>query len=187
MSAIAPTTQAMSSPVQTQTPARPSSANGMNATANGGGYRKIANPPATIDGRVVERLAIEQALRGLDVRLVVVARAVSSALTRMARVVATKTTMATGGRNARARVTSGADPPDAPVQQPDADQVPRDGEAQAQAGMHPRAAPVGPADRHDGDPVAAPPGEVDQLDVEHDALDPLGFEEVVRGRRVGSP
>ena len=37
----------MSSAVQTQRPAAPSQANGMNATANGGGYRKIANPPAT--------------------------------------------------------------------------------------------------------------------------------------------
>ncbi len=37
MSAIAPTTQAISSPVQTHTPAGPSSANGTKATANGGG------------------------------------------------------------------------------------------------------------------------------------------------------
>ena len=36
-------------------------------------------------------------------------------------------------------------------------------------------------DRHDRQPVAAPPGEVDQLDVEDDARDPLRREQVVRG------
>ena len=39
-------------------------------------------------------------------------------------------------------------------------------------------ASVGPADRHDGDPVAAPAGEVDQFDVEDDARDPLLAEQV---------
>ena len=37
MSAIAPTTQAIRSPVQTHTPAGPSRANGTKATAKGGG------------------------------------------------------------------------------------------------------------------------------------------------------
>ena len=53
---------------------------------------------------------------------------------------------------------------------------------QARAGAHPRAALVVPADRHDRDPVAAPPSEVDQLDVEDDARDLLAREQVVRGR-----
>ena len=47
MSAMAPMTHATSRPVHTHSPAEPSSANGTKATANGGGYRKIAKPPAT--------------------------------------------------------------------------------------------------------------------------------------------
>ena len=64
----------------------------------------------------------------------------------------------------------------------DPEQVPGDPQRQARAGAHPRAAPVVPADRHDRQPVAAPAGEVDQLDVEHDARDLLAGEQVVRGR-----
>ena len=90
--------------------------------------------------------------------------------------------MASGGRNARARVTSGADPPDAPVQQSDPDEIPGDGQGQAGPRPHARATPVRPADGDDGDPVAAPAGEVDELHVEHDAADLLGLEQVV-GRR----
>ncbi len=48
MSAIAATMQPISNAVQAHSPAgSPSSANGTKASANGGGYRKIANPPAT--------------------------------------------------------------------------------------------------------------------------------------------
>ena len=47
-------------------------------------------------------------------------------------------------------------------------------------GAHPRAAPVVPADRDDRHRVAATAGQVDELDVEDDARDPLPREEVVR-------
>ena len=44
---------------------------------------------------------------------------------------------------------------------------------------HPRAALVGPADRDDGERVAALAGQEDQFDVEHDARDLLAREQVV--------
>ena len=52
---------------------------------------------------------------------------------------------------------------------------------------HPRAALVEPADRHDGDPIAAPAGEVDELDVEDDAGDPLSGEQVLGGGSRETP
>ena len=67
-----------------------------------------------------------------------------------------------------------------PVEERDPEEVPRDAQREARARPHPRAAPVVPADRHDRDPVAAPPGEVDELDVEDDARDLLAREQVVR-------
>ena len=51
---------------------------------------------------------------------------------------------------------------------------------------HARPAPVVPADRHDRDPIPAPAGQVDQLDIEDDARDLLAREEVVR-RRAREP
>ena len=68
------------------------------------------------------------------------------------------------------------------MEQRDPEEVPGDAEGQARPRAHPRAAAILPADRDDGDPVAAPPGEVDELDVEDDAGDLLAREEVLRRR-----
>src|SRR5262245_53613206 len=57
----------------------------------------------------------------------------------------------------------------AAMDQRDPEQIPGDPQRQARPRPHSRAAAVRPADRDDRHPVAAPPGEVDQLDVEDDA------------------
>src|SRR5450432_3952048 len=69
-----------------------------------------------------------------------------------------------------------------PVEEWDPEQVPGHPHGQARPGRHPRAALVRPLDRHDRDPVPAPPGEMDELDVEDDARDLLALEQVVGGR-----
>ena len=62
----------------------------------------------------------------------------------------------------------------------DPEQVPGDPHCQARPSAHAGAALVEPADRHDGHPVAAPAREIDELDVEDDARDPLAREQVLR-------
>src|SRR4249919_1787113 len=63
----------------------------------------------------------------------------------------------------------------------DSEEVPGDPDGEARPGPHPRPEAICPPDRDDGDPVAAPPGQEDDLDVEDDAGDPLPGEEVVGG------
>ena len=70
------------------------------------------------------------------------------------------------------------------VQERRPEEVPGHPQAQAQPRVHPRAVLVRPDDGDDGDPVAPPAGEVDELHVEDDAGDPLLGEEVV-GRLAG--
>src|SRR5215218_3737544 len=67
------------------------------------------------------------------------------------------------------------------MQQRDPDEVPGDLQSKSRAGAHPRAPDVLPANRHDGDLVAATAGKVDELDVEHDGGHELASEEVLRG------
>jgi len=64
------------------------------------------------------------------------------------------------------------------VEERDPEQIPTDASGQTGTQGHPRAALVAPLDRHDGDAVAPPPGEVDDLGVEDDARDALPREEV---------
>src|SRR5450755_1799644 len=66
-----------------------------------------------------------------------------------------------------------------PMHERDPEEVPGNPQGQARSGAHSRATLVGPLDRHDRDPVAAPAGEVDQLDVEYDAGHLLALEQVV--------
>ena len=70
------------------------------------------------------------------------------------------------------------------MQEWDPEQVPGHADGQAQARVHAGAAAVRPADGHHGVPVAAPPDEVDDLDVEHDAGDHLASEDVARNLPV---
>src|SRR3954462_13910041 len=95
-----------------------------------------------------------------------------------------------GARNGRRRASGSVatdiggqrlDPGHPAMEQRDPEQVPRDLEGEPCAGPHPRPSPVAPADRHDIDPVATSPSEVDKLDVEDDAGDLLPREQVVRG------
>src|SRR4051812_4586467 len=67
------------------------------------------------------------------------------------------------------------------MEQRDPEQIP--GDAQREAGTRPHARPsaVLPADGDDRDAVAAPPGEVDELDIEHDAGDLLTLEQIPAG------
>src|SRR5712691_2158172 len=94
---------------------------------------------------------------------------------------------ATGGPRAGARSSVGSGPADlrsaspTAVDERDAQEVDADAQREREARTHPRAALVIPADRHDGDPVAAAPGEVDELDVEDDARDLLLGEQLPGG------
>src|SRR4051794_38216353 len=80
----------------------------------------------------------------------------------------------TGGRRARSE-SSGRDARSiahSSMDQRDAKQIPRDTQRQCGARAHARSASIGPAHGHDREAVATPTGEIDQLDVEDDALDP---------------
>src|SRR3954452_7072157 len=68
--------------------------------------------------------------------------------------------------------------PDLAVDQRDPEEVPRDADREAHGRTHARPAAVRPLHGHDRVPVAAPAGEVDHLDVEHDARDLLAREQV---------
>src|SRR5262245_13396000 len=74
-------------------------------------------------------------------------------------------------------------PADPAMEERDPEQVPQHTQREPGPRPHPRTAPIAPLDRHDRDPVAAAAREVDQLDVEDDAADPLAREEVVGGRQ----
>src|SRR3954454_22622267 len=63
----------------------------------------------------------------------------------------------------------------------DPEEIPADSRGERRSRTHPRPEPVGPADRDDGDAVAPPPREEDDLDVEDDARDPLPTEQVMSG------
>src|SRR3954451_8687013 len=69
---------------------------------------------------------------------------------------------------------------DAPMDERDPEEIPRDAECERRARLHPGPAAVAPPNRHDRDPVSASSREVDELDVEDDAVDALPREEVVR-------
>src|SRR5688572_1274240 len=63
----------------------------------------------------------------------------------------------------------------------DPEQVARNAKGNARPGADARSTFVEPADGHDRDPVAAPPRQVDKLDVKDDARDSLPFEEILGG------